>query len=103
MKKVYILIICSLIILVSCAEKQLEPITESLGKPTVPTEISVEPISGGVVISYRVPDVEDILGVKAVYSLADGKQREVISSYYNDRSGLWDMMIWKSIKRCYIQ
>ena len=41
MKKVYILIICSLIILVSCAEKQLEPITESLGKPTVPTEISV--------------------------------------------------------------
>lgn len=85
MKKVYILIICSLIMLVSCAEKQLEPITESLGKPTVPTEISVEPISGGVVISYRVPDVEDILGVKAVYSLADGKQREVISSYYNDR------------------
>ena len=68
MKKVYILIICSLIILASCGEKQLEPITESLGKPTVPTEISVEPISGGVIISYRVPDVEDILGVKAMYS-----------------------------------
>ena len=85
MKKIYILITLSLMILVSCTEKRLEPITESLGMPTVPTEISVEPVSGGVVISYRVPDVEDILGVKAVYSLADGKQREVISSYYNNQ------------------
>ena len=25
------------------------------------------------------------MGVKAVYSLADGKQREVISSYYNNQ------------------
>ena len=41
MKKVYILIICSLIILASCGENQLEPKTESLGKPTVPKEISV--------------------------------------------------------------
>lgn len=85
MKKVYLLMILALIICASCTEKQLEPITKSLGKPAVPTEINVEPISGGVVISYRVPNVEDILGVKAVYSLSDGKQREVISSYYNDR------------------
>ena len=51
MKKIYILITLSLMILVSCTEKRLEPITESLGMPTVPTEISVEPVSGGVVIS----------------------------------------------------
>lgn len=84
-KKIYILITLSLMIVASCTEKQLEPITASLGKPAVPTEINVEPVSGGVVISYRIPDVEDILGVKAVYSLSDGKQREVISSFYNNQ------------------
>lgn len=88
MKKIYLFMVLALMIWASCTEKQLEPITKSLGKPAVPTEINVEPISGGVVISYRVPNVEDILGVKAVYSLSDGKQREVISSYYKDRKSV---------------
>ncbi|NDV80402.1 DUF5000 domain-containing lipoprotein [Bacteroides sp. 51] len=84
MKKIYLIIVTSLFMMSSCDEKRLEPITPSLGKPGIPTEINVEVVAGGAIISYRIPETEDILGVKAVYQLADGKTREVMSSLFND-------------------
>lgn len=85
MKKIYLILAACLITIISCDEKKLEPITSSLGKPGIPSEIRVEAVSGGAVISYRIPEAEDILGVKAVYQLADGKSREIISSMFDDR------------------
>lgn len=77
-------IVLSLIIC-SCSEKQLEPISGSLNKPGVVTEITTEEIPGGVVISYRIPDSEDILAVKGVYTLADGKEHTTTASFYENK------------------
>lgn len=72
-------------IICSCSEKQLEPISGSLNKPGVVTEITTEEIPGGVVISYRIPDSEDILAVKGVYTLADGKEHTTTASFYENK------------------
>ena len=52
--------------------KKAEPITGSLGKPAPVTDIQVENIPGGAIISYKIPNVEDILGVKGVYQITTG-------------------------------
>ncbi len=81
---IYVLIV--LLALVSgCEEKQLEPITGSLGKPGVVTDIETEPAPGGATITYRIPEAEDILGVKAVYTLSTGKTYEATSSFYENK------------------
>lgn len=85
MKKIYLIIVASLLMISSCDEKRLEPISPSLGKPGIPSEIKIEAVSGGAIISYRIPEAEDILGVKAVYQLADGKTRETISSLFDNQ------------------
>lgn len=85
MKRIYYIIVVAVLWMSGCDEKKLEPITPSLGKPGVPSEVKAEPIAGGVLISYRIPENEDILGVKAVYQLSDGKTREVMSSLFSDR------------------
>jgi len=81
MKKVfYITILLSVVF--SCSEKNLEPINEKTGKPDKVTVMETTPIAGGVRITYEIPNSNDILGVKAIYTLQSGKQREVVSSYY---------------------
>lgn len=69
----------------SCSEKRLEPVTGSLGKPGVITEVNMKAVAGGVVVSYRIPEAEDILGVKGVYTLADGKTYEASASFYENK------------------
>lgn len=69
----------------ACSEKRLEPITDSLGKPGIVTEVMVDAIAGGAVISYRIPDSEDILAVKGVYTLEDGKEYETTASFYENK------------------
>jgi hypothetical protein len=63
----------------------LEPISESKGKPGGITEITTERISGGAIVNFRIPNAEDILSVKAVYTLTNGKKRESITSYYGNQ------------------
>ena len=84
MKIKYISGIMLSLLLFSCTEKQLEPITGSLGKPGMVTDIKLEPVPGGVKVSYRIPNSEDILGVKGVYTLADGKEHEATASFYDN-------------------
>lgn len=81
----YIKILLLALLTVSCSEKKLEPITDSLGKPEVVTDIKLTSISGGVDISYKIPKTEDILAVKCIYSLHGNKNREVSTSYFNDK------------------
>lgn len=81
----YIKILLLALLTVSCSEKKLEPITNSLGKPEVVTDIKLTPISGGVDISYKIPKTEDILAVKCIYSLHSNNNREVSTSYFNDK------------------
>jgi hypothetical protein len=63
----------------------LEPISESKGKPGGVTEITTEQIPGGAIVNFRIPNAEDILSVKAVYTLTNGKKRESITSYYGNQ------------------
>jgi len=85
MKNSIIILIAFLLVLNACNEKELEPISKSTGKPSVVTEIKAEPIAGGVLISYRIPDEEDLLAVKGVYTLTNGKVRELVSSFYENK------------------
>lgn len=85
MKTKYSFLLGLSLMVCSCTEKQLEPISGSLGKPGVVTELSAESIAGGAIISYRIPNSEDILGVKGVYTLSNGKQYEASSSFYENK------------------
>lgn len=71
--------------LFSCSEKEQLPISESLGKPGVVTNVVVEPTAGGAVVSYKIPNTEDLLAVKCLYTTTNGKEYEVTASYYEDK------------------
>jgi hypothetical protein len=62
----------------------LLPVSSSLGKPGVATILGQEPIAGGVIVTYQIPKTEDILSVKAVYTLSNGRTYEAVSSYYEN-------------------
>lgn len=81
----YLISLLTLLFLSSCSEKELLPISGSLGKPGVVTNVVVEPSAGGVSISYKIPNSEDLLAVKCVYALSEGKENEVTASYYENK------------------
>lgn len=86
MRNIGLLLLAFLLIFsLSCEEKQLMPISESMGKPQKVTDVQVEIVPGGAVINYRIPNVEDILGVKGVYTLSNGMQYEATASFYENK------------------
>jgi hypothetical protein len=74
-----------LVFLFSCVEKELIPISESTGKPGVVTEISSVRTPGGAIISYRIPNDANVLSVKAVYTISNGKTLEASASFYGNQ------------------
>jgi hypothetical protein len=44
----------------------------------------VDPVPGGAVITFRIPENEDILAVKAVYTLTNGRKMEATTSFYDN-------------------
>ncbi|MEA4917688.1 DUF5000 domain-containing lipoprotein [Proteiniphilum sp.] len=74
-----------LLLFFSCAEKELTPISDSLGKPGIVTDIVIEPSHGGAMISYKIPNTEDLLAVKGLYTVSNGKEREAIASFYENK------------------
>jgi hypothetical protein len=68
----------------SCTEKKLEPFNSASGKPEPVTDVSVEHIPGGAVISFVIPRDENVLSVKAVYTLTNGTKRESVTSFYGN-------------------
>ena len=48
------------------------------------SDVKVDNTPGGAILTYKVPQDEDLLYVKAVYSLKDGVQSESRSSMYTD-------------------
>ena len=85
MKTKYLSFLLLLLVFSSCSEKELAPISGSLGKPGIVTDVTVEPSAGGATISYKIPNSEDLLAVKCVYTLSDGKENEVMASYYENK------------------
>ncbi|MDR1091530.1 MAG: DUF4959 domain-containing protein [Prevotella sp.] len=75
-----------LFILYSCGEDSiLKPYGENDGVPPGAVTIeSYEQIPGGAVLRYKAPKDEDLLYVKAEYTLDNGMKREMKSSVYSD-------------------
>lgn len=85
MKTIYYYIILFLLLVSACSEKELKPISGSNGKPGVVTEVNVENIPGGAILTYKIPESEDLLSIKAVYKLSNGKTYEASASYYDNK------------------
>ncbi|MDR1667264.1 MAG: DUF4959 domain-containing protein [Bacteroidales bacterium] len=75
---------CLTFLLCSCTEKQLEPINTSKDKPSQVSDTRSERIPGGAVISFVLPQDDNVLAVKAVYTLTNGQERESIVSFYGN-------------------
>jgi hypothetical protein len=86
MKKKYLICLIGMaVLLFSCTEKELTPISESTGKPGVVTDISSVRTPGGAIISYRIPNDPNVLAVKAVYTLTNGTTLEASASFYGNQ------------------
>lgn len=83
MKKIIILLaICSHFMFFSCQEEERGQYPIDSTPPGKIKSFEVENIGGGAIISYVLPDDEDILYVKATYKLDNGTPMEVISSVF---------------------
>lgn len=85
MKKLIILILVLAGTLQACTEKDNTPISSATGKPGQVTEVSVQNLPGGAVITYRIPNQAEVLSVKAVYTISTGKKYEADASFYNNK------------------
>lgn len=85
MKNIFLLttfLFCFLVF--SCEEEKFGHTPTDNDPPGKVTNVSVENISGGAILTYTLPEDEDLLYVKGVYSLKDGIQSEVKASLYTD-------------------
>ena len=85
MRKIIFMLIALFLLVSACDEKELEPISESLGKPGIVTDVKSEPVPGGVIITYRIPESEDILAVRSVYTLVNGEIYDATTSFYDNK------------------
>jgi hypothetical protein len=83
MKKIILYTLFFTLIL-GCDEKELEPIASKQGDPGIVTDIMVTKIAGGAKIQYSIPENNDLLYVKAVYTINSGVTLEVKASMYEN-------------------
>lgn len=81
-RSIFTIAIASLAI--SCDQNNLEPLEDNSTPPGQVTNVSVENLAGKSKITYSLPTNQDLLYVRAEYTLASGKTMEVKSSYYNN-------------------
>ncbi|MDR1222075.1 MAG: DUF4959 domain-containing protein [Tannerella sp.] len=82
MKKIYFYLIAGAVLCFSCRDAEIAPISDSSGKPEKVEILAVDTVPGGVAINYKIPPINDIIEIKAVYTLSNGKIRESSSSFY---------------------
>ncbi|MDR2775734.1 MAG: DUF4959 domain-containing protein [Tannerella sp.] len=78
------LIVLPVIFLCSCEQVKDWHDPADSDAPAPVTNPQVENLNGGAKITYILPADKDLLGVKAVYSLDDGKERESFASASRD-------------------
>ncbi|MGS2762870.1 DUF5000 domain-containing lipoprotein [Sinomicrobium sp. M5D2P9] len=72
-------------LLLSGCQDDLEPSPSRKGeKPGSITSYEVQSIAGGAIITYELPNSQDLRYVKAVYALGDGSVRENRASIYKN-------------------
>lgn len=82
-KSIFLYLIASVFMATSCNEIVREPFNNDVA-PAQVRNINVESLPGGARITYTLPNDENLLYVKVVYSLADGTVRETKSSFYKN-------------------
>jgi hypothetical protein len=82
MKRIYFYLIAVAVLCFSCAEKEMLPISESSGKPEKVEILAVDTVPGGIAVNYKIPPINDIIEIKAIYTLSNGETRESSSSFY---------------------
>jgi hypothetical protein len=87
MKK-HTLIIATLLLtgMWSCKKEDVNGLKENSGaQPGMVSNIAVRNENGAATITYSLPKDEDLLYIKAVYTLANGTKQEVKASYYTNQ------------------
>jgi hypothetical protein len=79
-----IFIILLSVLFFGCTEEERPEIIKDRISPDPVTDVQVQNIPGGAILKYQLPDNEDLLYVKALYSLKEGHQAEVSASLYCD-------------------
>ncbi|MCL3779568.1 DUF4959 domain-containing protein [Prolixibacteraceae bacterium JC049] len=72
------------ILLFSCSEEKHEPISNDKVKPGIIKNVTVQNLAGKVVLTYELPNDDDLLYTKAEYQLKNGTNLEVKSSIYSN-------------------
>lgn len=84
MKKIAISL-ALIVFIFSCSEEQTHGPTLLDGvSPSIISNVKLTSINGGFNITYDLPDDQDLLYVKAVYTASSGKEAEVKSSIFNN-------------------
>ncbi len=87
MKDIFRLVVLFILVVLvnSCDKNNIQPI---LNDGTPPGKISItstKRIPGGFEVIYTLPNDKDLLYVKAIYTLTNGKVSEVKASYFNNK------------------
>ena len=82
---IYILLLLTVLFTWTCTEQERGQIPLDAIPPQVVTSVSVENVPGGAIISYVIPEDDDLLYVKAVYKLDDGRIMEQKASAYSTK------------------
>lgn len=80
----YLLFVASLTLFGACQEELREISEKNTTPPGTVSDVRVTNMPGAARIEYRLPMDQDLLYVKAVYTLSTGRSMEVKSSYYNN-------------------
>ena len=83
MKNLFLILLTS-IVFVACSEDRRLVVKTDTIAPGGVSDVIVENIPGGAILKYNLPEDEDLLYVKALYSLNEGKENEVRASSYID-------------------
>lgn len=86
MKKIYLfLVLLNLVLLMSCNETPLKPLSSDSVPPGKVEIVSVTPLNGGFEIAFKQPADNDLLYIKAIYDLVGGVKGEVQVSYFENK------------------
>ncbi len=82
--KSFFILAALILMIVACSEQEIGPLESNTIAPGQISNITVQNLPGKAKISYTLPNDQDLLYVKAAYTLENGKEMEVKSSYYNN-------------------
>ena len=87
--QITLFLIFVLLLVVSCDEEPIGQIPIDNVAPGKVSDVKVENVKGGAILTYKLPKDEDLLYVKAIYSLRENVINEAKSSLYTDTLKLY--------------